>query len=98
MTPYNNLGVYAVGYRPGQNRYILIRNPWWGSTWDSMVATSGTPPGPLEMYEYVVVHQIYNVHQGAYDGYLRFGYFSWYDGNVYIVNSSHILHASQYGL
>lgn len=97
MAPYNNLGVYAVG-PSGNNRRILIRNPWWGSTWDAMVA-GGTPPGPPEMYEFVMVTQLYLVNQGFYEGYLRFaGAPDWYDGNAYITNSSHFLSASQYGL
>jgi hypothetical protein len=98
MAPYNNLGVYAVG-PSGNNRRILIRNPWWGSTWDAMVASAGTPPGPPEMYEFVMVTQLYLVNQGFYEGYLRFaGAPDWYDGNAYITNSSHTLSASQYGL
>lgn len=100
MTPYNSsLGVYAVGVNPGHTRTIIIRNPWWGPTWDSMVASAGVPPGPLEMYEYVAVTQLYDVNQGFYVGTLRFnGGPDWYDGNAYITQSSHFLQASQYGL
>lgn len=98
MTPYNTQGVFVLGNEYNNYRRVLVRNPWWGSTWDSMVASAGTPPGPPAMYEYCMLYQ-YGNYTGGFGSYLYFqGGQNWYDGQYYLTNSSHFVLSSQYGL
>lgn len=102
MAPYNNSGVFAVGsWHPDigfttESRIVLIRNPYWGPTWDGFVA-SNPPPGPLPMYEFIIAYQERPTNYNP--PLLRFyGGPSWYDGQFYHFPNYTYVSATAYGL
>lgn len=107
MTPYNNLGTFALGswYVVGTfdgvtvwRRYALIRNPYWGTThWANHLA-NWPNHGPEAMYEFVMVYQLSPSNYSPSVLHFMGNGDDWYDGNFYHFQDYAMTSASAVGL